>query len=255
MVTPADLLTFLHAAEPRSPRVRRRRRRLGGALSPRDGGPAERARGIPVRDVSREPDRMLRDRSGGRARTRASRALPGGAHVPHGRDPRRVHDVLVVRLGDARPPERQGRAPGRPLRGRLGRAGSRRNGARPGDREGRRMKDVTTAKLLRIHIGEADRLRGRPLFEVLVMEARDAGLAGATVLRGVESYGASSVVHRARLVELAEGLPIVGEIVDAEEKVRGFLERIDPLLTEAGCGVLMTLEKVEIVRYAARAKV
>ncbi|HEX7528264.1 MAG TPA: DUF190 domain-containing protein [Thermoanaerobaculia bacterium] len=116
------------------------------------------------------------------------------------------------------------------------------------------MKDVATAKLLRIHIGEADRLHNRPLFEVLVLEARDAGLAGATVLRGVESYGASSVVHRARLVELSEDLQIVVEIVDAEEKVRGFLERIDPLLTEAGCGVLMTLEKVEIVRYAARAK-
>jgi PII-like signaling protein len=116
------------------------------------------------------------------------------------------------------------------------------------------MKDVATAKLLRIHIGEGDRLRNRPLFEALVLEAREAGLAGATVLRGVESYGASSVVHRARLVELSEDLPIVVEIVDAEEKVRGFLERIDPLLTEAGCGVLMTLEKVEIVRYAARAK-
>ncbi|MDL2717908.1 MAG: DUF190 domain-containing protein [Acidobacteriota bacterium] len=116
------------------------------------------------------------------------------------------------------------------------------------------MKDVTTAKLLRIHIGEADRLRHRPLFEALVMEAREAGLAGATVLRGIESYGASSVVHRARLVELSEDLPVVVEIVDVEEKVRGFLERIDPLLTEAGCGVLMTLENVEIVRYAARAK-
>ena len=116
------------------------------------------------------------------------------------------------------------------------------------------MKDVAIAKLLRIHIGEADRLRNRPLFEALVLEAREAGLAGATVLRGVESYGASSVVHRARLVELSADLPVVVEIVDAEEKVRGFLERIDPLLTEAGCGVLMTLEKVEIVRYAARAK-
>ena len=61
-------------------------------------------------------------------------------------------------------------------------------------------------------------------------------------------------MHRARLVELSADLPVVVEIVDAEEKVRGFLERIDPLLTEAGCGVLMTLEKVEIVRYAARAK-
>lgn len=116
------------------------------------------------------------------------------------------------------------------------------------------MHDVRSAKLLRIHIGEADRARHRPLFEVLVAEAREAGLAGATVLRGIESYGASSIVHRARLLELSEDLPVVVEIVDEEPKVRTFLERIDPLLTEAGCGVLVTLETVEVLRWAARVK-
>jgi uncharacterized protein len=114
------------------------------------------------------------------------------------------------------------------------------------------MKDVTSAKLLRIHIGELDRARHRPLFELLVTEAREAGLSGATVLRGIESYGASSVVHRARLVELSEDLPIVVEIVDTEEKIRRYLELIDPLLDEAGCGVLMTMEKVEILRWAPK---
>ena len=116
------------------------------------------------------------------------------------------------------------------------------------------MKDVTTAKLLRIHIGELDRAQHQPLFEVLVRAARAAGLSGATVLRGIESYGASSVVHRARLVELSEDLPIVVEIVDTEEKIRGFLERIEPILDEAGCGVLMTMEKVEILRWAPKRK-
>ncbi|HTS02125.1 MAG TPA: DUF190 domain-containing protein [Thermoanaerobaculia bacterium] len=116
------------------------------------------------------------------------------------------------------------------------------------------MKDVTSAKLLRIHIGELDRVRHQPLFEVLVGEARAAGLSGATVLRGIESFGASSVVHRARVIELSEDLPIVVEIVDTEDKVRAFLERIDPLLDEAGCGVLMTMEKVEILRWAPRRK-
>ncbi|HVO50509.1 MAG TPA: DUF190 domain-containing protein [Thermoanaerobaculia bacterium] len=116
------------------------------------------------------------------------------------------------------------------------------------------MKDVTTAKLLRIHIGELDRARHKPLFEVLVTEARDSGLSGATVLRGIESYGASSVVHRARLVELSEDLPIVVEIVDTEEKIRGYLERIDPILEEAACGVLMTMEQVEILRWAPKKK-
>lgn len=116
------------------------------------------------------------------------------------------------------------------------------------------MKDVTLAKLLRIHIGEMDRARHRPLFEVLVAEAREAGLSGATVLRGIESYGASSVVHRARLVELSEDLPIVVEIVDTEEKIRGYLERIDPILEEAACGVLITLEKVDVLRWAPKKK-
>jgi PII-like signaling protein len=114
------------------------------------------------------------------------------------------------------------------------------------------MKDTGTAKLLRIHFGEGDRFRHQPLYELLVSEARAAGLAGATVVRGIESFGASSVVHRSRIVELSEDLPIVVEIVDAEEKVRTFLERIDPLLTEAGCGVLMTMENVEVLRYAAK---
>ena len=115
------------------------------------------------------------------------------------------------------------------------------------------MKDVTAAKLLRIHIGELDRARHKPLFEVLVNEARAAGLSGATVLRGIESFGASSVVHRSRLLELSEDLPVVVEIVDTEDKVRGFLERIDPILEEAGCGVLITMEKVEILRWAPKA--
>jgi PII-like signaling protein len=116
------------------------------------------------------------------------------------------------------------------------------------------MKDVTSAKLLRIHIGELDRAWHRPLFEVLVNEARATGLSGATVLRGIESFGASSVVHRSRLLELSEDLPIVVEIVDAEEKIRGYLERIDPILEEAGCGVLITMEKVEILRWAPKTK-
>lgn len=116
------------------------------------------------------------------------------------------------------------------------------------------MKDATTAKLLRIHIGELDRARHRPLFEVLVAEAREGGLSGATVLRGIESYGASSVVHRARLVELSEDLPIVVEIVDAEEKVRAYLERIEPILEEAACGVLITMEKVDVLRWAPKKK-
>jgi PII-like signaling protein len=117
------------------------------------------------------------------------------------------------------------------------------------------MKDVTSAKRLRFHIGEADRARHQPLYELIVAEARAAGLSGATVLRGIESFGASSVVHRSRLIELSEDLPIIVEIVDTEEKIRAFLERTEPILDEAGCGVLMTLEEVEILRWAPKKKV
>ena len=110
------------------------------------------------------------------------------------------------------------------------------------------MKDLKTARLLRIHVGEADRARRQPLYELLVAEARAAGLAGATVLRGIESYGASSVVHRSRLVELSEDLPVVVEIVDREERIRAFLPECDAMIGEG----LITLERVEILKYEAQ---
>ncbi len=105
------------------------------------------------------------------------------------------------------------------------------------------------AKLLRIFLGELDRAGHKPLYEAIVQKAREAGLAGATVLRGVEGFGAASVIHKAKLLELSEDLPFVIEIVDSEEKIRDFVEVVDRLFEQADCGGLITLEKVEIIKY------
>ncbi|GBD14485.1 hypothetical protein HRbin25_00359 [bacterium HR25] len=107
------------------------------------------------------------------------------------------------------------------------------------------MEEETEAVLLRIFIGESDRWHGRPLYRVLVEKARQQGLAGATVLRGIEGFGANSVIHTARLLELSSDLPIVIEIADREEKVLPFLETVKEMVREG----LATLEKVRVVFY------
>ena len=109
------------------------------------------------------------------------------------------------------------------------------------------MQIPEEAVLLRIFVGESDRWRGRPLYEALVMEARRLHLAGATVLRGPMGFGRSSRLHTARILRLSEDLPMVIEIVDAQEKIRAYLEAIDPMMSEASG--LVTLEKVTVIRY------
>jgi PII-like signaling protein len=105
------------------------------------------------------------------------------------------------------------------------------------------------SKLLRIFIGEFDKYRGKPLYEALVEQARQDGIAGATVLRGILSYGASTRVHRAKLIELSADLPIIVEIVDSEPKIDSYLNAVNPILEEANCGALITIEKAEVIRY------
>lgn len=102
--------------------------------------------------------------------------------------------------------------------------------------------------LLRIYIGESDRCGGEPLFEWIVRRAREHGLAGATVLRGLEGYGANSRLHTAKVLRLSSDLPIVVEIVDTRDKIEAFLPVIDAAITEG----LATLEKVEIRFYRGR---
>ena len=99
--------------------------------------------------------------------------------------------------------------------------------------------------LLRIFIGESDRWHGRPLYEAIVATAREAGLAGATVLRGVEGFGADSHLHTARILRLSEDLPIVVEIVDTTENIERILPRLDEMIGEG----MVTTEKVHVVTY------
>jgi PII-like signaling protein len=107
------------------------------------------------------------------------------------------------------------------------------------------MKTEEKGLLLRVFLGESDRHRGQPLADTIVRRAREAGLAGATVLRGTLGYGAKSRIHSGSLLRLSEDLPLVLEIVDEEEKVRAFLPVIDELVGEG----LVTLERVDIVLY------
>jgi uncharacterized protein len=107
------------------------------------------------------------------------------------------------------------------------------------------MTEYTEAVLLRVFIGESDAHDGRPLYEAIVLKARELGLAGATVLRGPMGYGRSSRLHTAKILRLSDDLPLVIEMVDAAEKVDRFLAAAAPML---GSG-LVTLEKVQVVRY------
>lgn len=107
------------------------------------------------------------------------------------------------------------------------------------------MRIEGEAQLLRIFIGESDRKDGRPLYEAIVLRARELGLAGATVVRGLEGFGAASRIHTARVLRLSEDLPIVIEIVDREERIQAFLPELDALVTEG----LVTLERVRVIAY------
>ncbi|HTJ78781.1 MAG TPA: DUF190 domain-containing protein [Rariglobus sp.] len=104
------------------------------------------------------------------------------------------------------------------------------------------------SQLLRIFLGESDRYDGKPLYEAIVLKARELGLAGATVLRSPMGFGATSHLHTAKILRLSDDLPIIIEIVDAESKVAAFLPVLDGMMD----GGLVTLEKVKIVHYRAR---
>ena len=99
--------------------------------------------------------------------------------------------------------------------------------------------------LLRIFIGESDKAGHQPLYEAIVLKAREAGLAGATVLRGVMGFGKNSVLHTAKILRLSADLPMVIEIVDSLEKVKAFLPELDAMISDG----LVTLEKVKVLHY------
>jgi uncharacterized protein len=101
------------------------------------------------------------------------------------------------------------------------------------------------AQLLRIFIGEGDKFEGKPLYEAIVLLARQKGLAGATVIRGLMGFGADSRMHTAKILRLSEDLPIIVEIVDTPERIATFLPQIDSMIKEG----LVTLEKATVFAY------
>src|SRR4029453_18134916 len=112
------------------------------------------------------------------------------------------------------------------------------------------MQVPTEAVLARIFLGEADKAPGgKPLYEEVVLKAREMGLAGATVLRGPMGFGRNSHLHTAKILRLSADLPMIVELVDAEGKVRALLDAIEPTM---GSG-LVTLERVQVIRYGAPA--
>ena len=110
------------------------------------------------------------------------------------------------------------------------------------------------AKLLRIFIGESDKHYGKPVYEEIVLKAREFGLAGATVTKGIMSYGANSKIHTAKLLTLSEDLPIVIEIVDNLEKIEIFIPVVNEIFETTNIGGLVTIEKVEIIKYRSNKK-
>jgi PII-like signaling protein len=116
------------------------------------------------------------------------------------------------------------------------------------------MTENRTSLLLRIFVGEYDKLNHEPLYEQIVYEAKKQGLAGATVTKGIMSFGATSRIHKSKLLALSEDLPIIIEIVDDKPKVEGFIEQLDGIFEKANGGGLITCEEVKVTFYGASKK-
>ena len=111
------------------------------------------------------------------------------------------------------------------------------------------MKISGQAVLLRVFVGESDKLGHQPLYLAIVKQARDADLAGATVLKGIMGFGASARIRTLKILDLSSDMSIVIEIVDQEDKIEAFQKVLSELFERAGCGALMTLENIRVVQY------
>jgi PII-like signaling protein len=111
------------------------------------------------------------------------------------------------------------------------------------------MQLTGQAVLLRIFVGEADRIDHKPVYELIIKAARDHSISGATVLRGIMSYGASTRIHTAQFIEISQDLPIIVEIVDTEETMNAFIPAINQIFEKSKRGGLITTEKVNVIFY------
>ena len=110
------------------------------------------------------------------------------------------------------------------------------------------------AKLLRIFVGESDKSHLIPVYEKIVLEARKAGLAGATVLKGIMGYGGSSHIHTSKILRLSEDMPLIIEIVDNVDLIEKFLPKLEEIFNDENCGGLITIEKAEVIKYISSKK-
>jgi len=114
------------------------------------------------------------------------------------------------------------------------------------------MKIEGEADLLRIFVGESDKIHNVPVYEKIVLLAREKGLAGATVLKGIMGYGKHSVIHTSKILTLSDDLPRVIEIVDTIEKIESFLDDVNKVFDEARSGGLITIEKARVIKYFSK---
>ena len=105
------------------------------------------------------------------------------------------------------------------------------------------------AQILKIYLGEADRYHGKPLYEALVLEAREAGMAGATAYKGMLSFGASHSIHTMKIFALSTDMPVTVEIIDSSENIRAFAEKANEMLEKSKKGGLVTIQDLEVINY------
>src|SRR5436190_4331872 len=228
---------------------RRRIRRSAGPLRTGRFDQSQRPHQLPLGHFRDQSQRFVSARHPDRRHDGTVSARPLALICGDDRPTRRLHHVLDAESRDV-PPARGWRLPlggaecGRKRRGRAG------GGLRwRRDRTSDLMKIEGEGKLLRIFIGESDTWHGRPLYEAIVRRVREAGLAGATVIRGIEGFGADSHLHTSRILRLSEDLPVVIEVVDAPERIDEILPVLDEMIGEG----MVTLERVEIVAYRSSA--
>jgi uncharacterized protein len=116
------------------------------------------------------------------------------------------------------------------------------------------MQPDDKAKRLRIYISSTDKFEHSPLYEIIVYEARSYGLTGATVLKGIMGYGASSEIYTDKLWEISEKIPLVIDIIDESHKIEPFIEHITPYFEKAGKGFIVTLEETTVIMHKTGSK-